>query len=291
MGSNDYPPVADGRRSGASGFWPQCYAHMILIAGMVFLLAPVLLIVFSSTHSTATLQKEGLQWFFGGHFLDNYSQILSFESGYFDQVTPLAMLKNSLIVGFGVAILTTVLSLFTAYAIVFIKMPLAKWVLWLVLLTLLFPLEARFVNTFEVTVALNLVNSHVGIVLPVLALALGTFFFRQYFLTLPVQLIEAAILDGAGALKFFVDIIVPLSLTRAGAIFVIAFMIGWNQYLWPLMISTDDTLYTLVRGIRLIGQESGPGMALIVITIIPPFLLLLIFQRWFYRSLYDMETH
>lgn len=291
MGTNKGLPEADRRRPDGSGFWSRCYAHLILVAGMVFLLAPVFLILFSSTHSTATLQKDGLQWFFGGHLVDNYSQILSLKSGYFDQVTPLAMLKNSLIVGFCVAILTTVLSLCTAYAIVFIKMPLANWVLWLVLITLLFPLEARFVNTFEVTVALNLINSYAGIVLPVLALALGTFFFRQYFLTLPGQLIEAAILDGAGAIKFFFDIIVPLSLTRAGAIFVIAFMVGWNQYLWPLMISTDDTLYTLVRGIRLIGQESGPGMALIVITIIPPFVLLLVFQRWFYRSLCDMETY
>ena len=140
-------------------------------------------------------------------------------------------------------------------------------------------------------VTLELVNSHLGIVLPVLAMALGTFFFRQFFLTIPEQLTEAAILDGAGPVKFFVDIIVPLSLSRAGAIFVIAFMIGWNQYLWPLMISTDDTLYTLVRGIRLVGQESGPGMALVVITIVPPFVLLVAFQRWFYRTLHTIDTH
>jgi len=224
MRSINDPPVAEGRKRSTRAFWSQCYAHAVLICGMVFLLAPVLVILFSSTHSTETLQKEGLQWFFGGHLVENYSQILSYESGFFDQVTPLAMLKNSLIAGVGVALLTTVLSLLTAYAIVFMKMRLSKWVLWLVLLTLLFPLESRFVNTFQVTVALDLINSHLGMVLPVLALALGTFFFRQYFLTLPNHLIEAAILDGAGALRFFVDIIVPLSLTRAGAIFVIAFM-------------------------------------------------------------------
>ena len=166
-----------------------------------------------------------------------------------------------------------------------------KWVFWIVFATLLFPLESRFVTTFQVTVELGLVNSHLGIILPVLAMALGTFFFRQYFLTLPEQLTEAAILDGAGPIRFFIDIIVPLSLSRAGAIFVIAFMIGWNQYLWPLMISTDDTLYTLVRGIRLVGQESGPGMALVVITILPPFILLIVFQRWFYRTLHSIDTH
>ncbi len=273
------------------GLLARCYAHAVLIGGLVFLLGPVLLIISSSTHTTQTLQQQGLQWFVGDQFVQNYSRILAFEAGFFDQVTPLAMLKNSLIVGFGVALLTTLFSILTAYAIVFFRMPGARWIFWIVFATLLFPLESRFITTFQVAVSLNLVNSYLGIVLPVLAMALGTFFFRQYFLTLPEQLTEAAILDGAGPVKFFLDIVVPLSLGRAGAIFVIAFMIGWNQYLWPLMVSTDDTLYTLVRGIRLIGQESGPGMALVVITILPPFVLLVVFQRWFYRSLHSIDTH
>ncbi len=263
----------------------RCISHLILLCGVVIMLAPVVLIVLSSTHTTQTLQQQGLQWVWGDQALQNYSRVLAFEAGFFDQVTPLAMLQNSLIVALGVATLTTLFSLLTAYAIVFFEMPLAKWVFWLVLMTLLFPLESRFITTFQITALLGLINTHVGIILPVLAAALGTFFFRQYFLTLPKYLIEAAILDGAGPWKFLVDIILPLSFSRAGAIFVIAFMIGWNQYLWPLMISTDDSLYTLVRGIRLIGQESGPGMALVVITILPPFVLLLVFQRWFYGAL------
>lgn len=253
------------------------------------MLAPILLIVLSSTHSTQTLQQQGLQWHWGHQAIKNYADVLQIKSGFFDQVTPLIMLKNSLFVGVGVATLTTLLSLLTAYAIVFFNMRLSNWVFWFVLTTLLFPLESRFVNTFQVTATLGLINTHLGMILPVLAAALGTFFFRQYFLTLPKELIEAATLDGAGSLKFLVDIVVPLSFSRAGAIFVIAFMIGWNQYLWPLMISTDDSLYTLVRGIRLIGQESGPGMALVVITILPPFALLLIFQRWFFHSLSDVN--
>ena len=164
----------------------------------------------------------------------------------------------------------------------YFKFKLATGVFWLVLITLLFPLESRFIPTFLVTSELGLINTHIGIILPVLAAALGTFFFRQFFLILPEELLEAALLDGAGPLKFLWDILIPLSFQRAGAIFVVAFMIGWNQYLWPLMISTDDTLYTLVRGIRLIGQGSGPGMAFAILTIIPPFILVLIFQRWFF---------
>ncbi len=263
----------------------QLIAHLILLLGAIFLLSPIILVVMSSSHTTLTLQQVGLQWGLGDHALQNYSAILNFEAGFTDQVTPLRMLANSLIVAIGVATLTTVLSLLTAYSIVFFRMKLAGLIFWLVLITLLFPLESRFVTSFQVTSTLGLINSHAGIILPTLAAALGTFFFRQFYLELSEELMEAATLDGAGPVRFLKDIILPLSVPRAGAIFVIAFMIGWNQYLWPLMISTDDSLYTLVRGIRLVGQESGPGMALIVITIFPPFMLLLIFQRWFFRTL------
>lgn len=249
------------------------------------MMGPIVIIIASSTHLTSTLQLQGLQWLPGDQLIQNYNRIVSFEAGFTDQVTPQRMLANSLIIASSVATLTTILSLLTAYAIVFFRMPGKQVVFWFIMVTLLFPLESRFVNTFGVTVSLGLINTYAGIVLPALAAALGTFFFRQYFLTLPKELIEAATLDGAGPIRFLKDIVVPLSYSRAGAIFVIAFMIGWNQYLWPMMISTDDSLYTLVRGIGLIGQESGPGMALVVITMLPPFLLLLAFQRWFFNSL------
>ncbi|MEE9315468.1 MAG: ABC transporter permease subunit [Rhizobiaceae bacterium] len=253
---------------------------------MIFLVGPLALTLLSSTHDTATLLRDGLQLNWGDHGAENYSRVWNFQAGFTDGITPLAMIKNSMIVALGVAVLTTVFSLLTAYAVVFFRFRFSGFIFWLVLVTLLFPLESRFINTFEVTVSLGLVNTHLGIILPVLAAALGTFFFRQYFLTLPDELLEAAQLDGAGPLKFLWDIVIPLSWPRAGAIFVIAFMIGWNQYLWPLMVSTDDSLYTLVRGIRLIRQNSGPGMALVILSILPPFVLLLIFQRWFFNSLH-----
>lgn len=261
--------------------------HLVLLAGTAFLLLPIALIFFSSTHSSLTLTTEGLQMTWGGRFLENYGRVMTLQAGFSDDVSAAGMLKNSLIVGLGVATLTTLLSLLTAYVIVFFRFRAGAFVFWLVFVTLLFPLESRFIPTFAITSDLGLVNSHIGIILPVLALALGTFFFRQYFLTIPKEFIEAATLDGAGPFRFLRDFIVPLSWSRAGAIFTIAFMFGWNQYLWPLMISTDESLYTLVRGIRLIGQASGPGMALIMISILPPFLLLLAFQRWFFRALVD----
>ena len=261
------------------------FNHITLIAGVIFLVAPILLIFFSSTHPTGTLVRDSLQLSWGKSLVDNYSRVLGFKAGFTDAITPLAMLKNSMIVALGVAILTTLFSLLTAYVVVFFRFKLSGFIFWLVLVTLLFPLESRFITTFETTSQLGLVNTHAGIILPALAAALGTFFFRQFFLTLPEELMEAAQLDGAGPVRFLKDIIIPLTWPRAGAIFVIAFMIGWNQYLWPLMVSTDDSLYTLVRGIRLIGQASGPGMALIIITILPPFILLLAFQKWFFNAL------
>lgn len=266
-----------------NGFVRALLNHGILIAGVIFLIAPIALIFFSSTHDTATLLRDGLQMNWGGKATQNYIRIVDFKAGQTDRITPLAMLQNSLIIALAIGALTTVLSFLTAFAIVFMRFPLAQATFWLVFATLLFPLESRFINTFEITSQLGLINTHIGIILPALMLALGTFFFRQYFMTLPDELLEAAMLDGAGPGKFMWDIVAPLSWSRAGAIFIIAFMTGWNQYLWPLMISTDDSLYTLVRGIRLIGQTSGPGMALIIITILPPFLLLLAFQKWFFK--------
>ena len=259
--------------------------HIILLFGVFIMLSPILLMIFASSQNTTDLRTIGMQFQFGDYFIENYNTVINFETGFTDEVTPMAMLKNSIIIAIGVGFFTTLLSFFAAYAIVFFKFKIANIIFWLVLSTLLFPLEARFIPTFQITSSLGLINTHLGIILPVIAAALGTFFFRQFFLTLPEELMEAALLDGAGSFKFALDILMPLSISRAAAIFIIAFMIGWNQYLWPIMISTDDTLYTLVRGIRFMGQGSGAGMAFAIITITPPLVLVLIFQRWFFRGL------
>ena len=259
--------------------------HIILLFGVFIMLSPILLMIFASSQNTADLRTIGMQFEFGDYFIENYNTVINFETGFTDEVTPMAMLKNSMIIAIGVGFFTTLLSFFAAYAIVFFKFKIANIIFWLVLSTLLFPLEARFIPTFQITSYLGLINTHLGIILPVIAAALGTFFFRQFFLTLPEELMEAALLDGAGSFKFALDILMPLSISRAAAIFIIAFMIGWNQYLWPIMISTDDTLYTLVRGIRFMGQRSGAGMAFAIITITPPLILVLIFRRWFFSGL------
>lgn len=262
-------------------------AHLVLLAGIGFLIAPILVILASSTHTTAQLVQQGLQLWPGEQAAANYGRVLNYQAGFTDQITARDMLANSLIIALGVAAGTTVLSLLAAYGMVYFRMRLAALLFWLTLTTLLLPLESRFITTFQVAVALDLVNTHLGMILPALSLALGTLFFRQLFLNFPDEYLEAATLDGAGPVRFLVDFILPLSWRRGGAIFVVTFMTGWNQYLWPLMISTDETRYTLVRGIRLIGQESGTGMALIALSILPPLLLVFAFQRWFFRSLAD----
>lgn len=253
--------------------------HAILIAGVVFLFLPIIMIFMSSTHDTSVLRVDGLQVMPGDGWRENYTRVFTLEAGFTDRVTAFQMLKNSMILGVGTGVLTTVFSMLTAYALVFFKLRWAGFLFWISLVTLLFPLEARFINTFEVTSDLGLINTHLGLVLPVLSLALGTFFYRQFFLTFPPEYLEAAILDGTGPLRFLKDFVVPLSWSRTWAIFAISFIIGWNQYLWPLMISTDDSLYTLVRGIRLLGQNSGPGMAFVVLSILPPMVLLFVFHR------------
>ncbi|MEO9576429.1 MAG: ABC transporter permease subunit [Roseobacter sp.] len=263
--------------------------HVVLILGSTFLMLPIFLMIVSSTHTSTVISQQGLQFWPGTQAGANYAQVARLEAGFTDQITALAMLKNSLVIAVSIASLTTVLSMMAAYAIVFFKFSVAGFLFWLTMLTLLLPLESRFVTTFQVAATLGLVNTFGGMVLPALAIALGTLFFRQLFLSFPDEYLEAAKLDGAGPVRFFWDFIVPLAWRRGGAIFVVSFMVGWNQYLWPLMLSTDESRYTVLRGIRLIGLESAPGMALGVLTILPPLILVILFQRYFFKALVDTK--
>ena len=264
--------------------------HVILSSGVLFLIGPIVLMLIAATQTSSTIGLNGLGLSTGDAAVDNLVAVLSLKAGFTDQITVLGMLRNSLIVALSLATLTTVFSLCAAYALVYFRLPVAGFLFWLTMTTLLLPLESRFVTTFQVAASLGLVNTLTGLVLPALALALGTLFFRQLFRSFPEEYLEAARLDGAGPWRFFRDFIVPLSWRRGGAIFVVSFMIGWHQYLWPVMLSTGESTYTVVRGIRLIGLESGPGMALAVLTLLPPLVLVVIFQRYFFQSLADAGT-
>ena len=164
------------------------------------------------------------------------------------------MTQNSLILGLGFAIGKIVISMLAAYAIVYFRFPLANFFFWMIFITLLLPLEVRILPSYEVVQGMGLLNTYTGLILPLIASATGTFFFRQFFRSIPDELVEAARIDGAGPFKFFWDILVPLSKTMIAAIFIIMFVVGWNQYLWPVMMTTEEHLYTMVRGIRQVMQ-------------------------------------
>ena len=189
------------------------------------------------------------------------------------------MLKNSLVAASSVAVISSVVGFLASYSMVFLLGRKARFWFSITLLTLYFPIEARMLQTFDVALKLGLINSWTGLVLPILPLALSTLIFRQHMRTLPPQLLEAARIDGAGPLRFLWDFVAPLSLLPIGAVLIVSFLIGWNQYLWPLMISIDNAQFPLMRGLNLVGAGSGPSMILATVSVLPPLILVLGFLR------------
>lgn len=205
------------------------------------------------------------------------------------------MLLNSFVMAFAITVGKITVSILSAYAIVYFRFPLRNLFFWLIFLTLMLPVEVRIFPTIEVIANLNLLDSYTGLTLPLMASATATFLFRQFFMTLPDELLEAARIDGAGAMRFFWDIVLPLSKTNLAALFVITFIYGWNQYLWPILITSDASMGTAVAGIRSMISTSGAPtqwnqvMAAMILTLIPPVVVVLLMQRWFVRGLVDSE--
>ncbi|KDM90108.1 sn-glycerol-3-phosphate ABC transporter permease UgpE [Photobacterium galatheae] len=275
----------------------QWLDHLILLAGMAFMLVPVWLIFASSTHDPNTIISDGLQWLPGGHFLATYQEAWHSSIGFSQDVNASTMIVNSLIMGLGFAIGKIVISMLAAYALVFFRLPYASLWFGLIFITLLLPLEVRIIPSYEVVANLGMLNSYTGLILPLIASATATFFFRQFFKTIPDELLEAAQLDNAGPWRFLVDILLPLSKTMMAAIFIIMFVVGWNQYLWPIMITTDEAYNTIVMGIKQIlsniTESRQPrydyAFAMAILAMLPPVLVVVIFQRWFVKGLVESE--
>jgi len=275
----------------------QIMDHVILLAGVFFMVAPVFLAFLTSTHDAVTIYRSGMQFSLGDQFLENYHTVLTEAGGFTKQVNGLVMLKNSMILGFGFAIGKIVISMLAAYAIVYFRFPFASFCFWVIFATLLLPLEVRILPSYEIVQSLGLVNTYTGMIVPLIASATGTFFFRQFFMSVPEELLEAARIDGAGAWKFFIDILVPLSKTMIAAIFIIMFVYGWNQYLWPTLITTDETFFTLVRGIKQILKvwigaqipDYDEAMALAILAMLPPVVVVVVFQSWFIKGLVESD--
>ena len=272
--------------------------HLILILGMVFMSTPVWIAFMSSTHAPETLFRDGLQFWFGGHFFETYKEVLFVAGGVMKKVTATRMLMNSMILGVGFAVGKVIISMLAAYAIVYFRFRLAMPLFWIIFMTLLLPLEVRIVPSYGVVAGMGLLDTYTGLILPLIASATGTFFFRQFFRSVPDEFLEAARLDGATPFRFFIDILVPLSKTMIAAILIIMFVVGWNQYLWPLLMTTQENQYTIVIGIKQIYQVLSEGgelpqfhkaFALTILATLPPVLVVVVFQHWFVKGLVETE--
>ncbi|MEA3533444.1 sn-glycerol-3-phosphate ABC transporter permease UgpE [Rhizobium sp. CC-YZS058] len=271
--------------------------HLILLIGVLLMVGPIAVALMTSSHTAADIHVNGLSLLPGGHFVETYEKVLTQRGGFTGDITGLRMILNSLILGLGFAAGKIVLSMLAAYALVYFRLPFATLIFWVIFTTLLLPLEVRIVPSYQVMTALSLTNSYTGLIVPLLASATGTFYFRQFFKSIPDELLEAARIDGAGPFKFFIDVVVPLSRTMMAAIFIIMFVYGWNQYLWPTIMTTDERFFTLVRGIKQIllvwvGSnipDYNEAFALAILAMLPPVMIVMIFQRWFIKGLTESD--
>ena len=271
------------------------FAHAMLWLGLAAVILPVYLAFVASTHAVEDVMNAPIPVLPGDQFLANYTAVLTGDVANFGSAPVLLMMGNSLVMALGIAAGKIAISIISAYAIVYFRFPFRPLFFWLIFVTLMLPVEVRIVPTFEVAANLALLNTYGGLIVPLIASATATFLFRQFFLTLPDQLLEAARVDGAGPIRFFIDVVLPLSRTNIAALFVILFIYGWNQYLWPLLVTTDQSMSTIVMGISNLVQvaESEPRwhyvMATTTLALIPPVLVVLAMQRQFVRGLVETE--
>ncbi|HLR82758.1 MAG TPA: sn-glycerol-3-phosphate ABC transporter permease UgpE [Paenalcaligenes sp.] len=274
--------------------WLDFFSHMILLVGVLVIAFPLYLTFVASTQTTAEVARAPMSLVMGDHFWENYKHALFGIPG--ESMPPVGrMLWVSTVMALVISIGKIAISMISAFAVVYFRFPFRMLCFWLIFITLMLPVEVRIVPTYEVVANLKMLNSYVGLTLPLIASATATFLFRQFFLTVPDELVEAARIDGASPMRFFKDILLPLSKTSIAALFVIQFIYGWNQYLWPLIITTNEEMYPIVVGIkRLIsGGDSVTRwnivMATAMLAMIPPAIVVLVMQRWFVKGLIDSE--
>lgn len=283
---NDPPPGMVERR-GAS-LW---LSHVIMIGGVLIVFFPIWLAFVASTVTQPEITQPPMPLWPGDQFLANYREALL--SGV--NVPVATMLLNSLVMAMGIAVGKIIISLLSAFAIVYFKFPGKMIFFWLIFLTLMLPVEVRIVPTYEVVAGFGMLNSYGGLILPLIASATATFLFRQFYMTVPDELAEAARVDGASPMRFFRDILFPMSRTNIAALFVILFIYGWNQYLWPLLITTDPSMNTIVMGIKQMfpsGDDTANWpviMATSILAMIPPIIVVISMQKLFIRGLVDSE--
>ncbi|MBD9651332.1 sn-glycerol-3-phosphate ABC transporter permease UgpE [Ensifer sp. ENS09] len=270
-------------------------SHLILVIGIIIVALPIYYTFVASSHSSIEIVRPPMSLAVGDHLVENYREAVG---GGVERVVGVSLerlLFNSTVVAIAIAVGKIVISFLSAFAIVFFRFPLKMLFFWMIFITLMLPVEVRILPTYKVIVDLGLIDTYAGLTLPLMASATATFLFRQFFLTIPGELVEAARIDNAGPFRFMKDILLPLSATNIAALFVILFIYGWTQYLWPLLVTNDAKMNTIIIGLRRMidfTDASTPWnyvMVTAILAIIPPILVVVLMQRWFVKGLVETE--
>ena len=271
-------------------------SHVVMVVGLVIVAFPLYLAFVAASHTAQDIVQAPMPMLPGGHLIETFRTALFGGGDGAGSTAPVARmmwvsLVSALVITFG----KIAISLLSAFAIVYFRFPLRNFFFWAIFITLMLPVEVRILPTYKVVSDLGMLNSYAGLTIPLIASATATFLFRQFFLTVPDELVEAARMDGAGPMRFFRDILLPLSKTSIAALFVIQFIYGWNQYLWPLLATTSEDLYPVVIGIKrmIAGGDAANQwnvvMATAILAMLPPTLVVVLMQRWFVKGLVDTE--
>jgi len=272
------------------------FSHVVLAIGIAIVALPIYITFVASTLAPDEVLQSPMPMLPGSHLVQNYAQVLLQGAGTNVTSAPVGrMMFNSLVSALVISIGKIAISLLSAFAIVYFRFPFRALAFWMIFVTLMLPVEVRILPSYKVVSDLHLIDTYAGLTLPLIASATATFLFRQFFLTIPDELAEAARIDGAGPMRFFWDVVVPLSRPNIAALFVILFIFGWNQYLWPLLVTTDESMYTTVIGIKrmIAGGEAATEwnlvMATAMLALLPPALVVILMQKWFVKGLVDSE--
>ena len=274
--------------------WLTFFSHAVLVIGLVVVAFPVYVTFVASTQTPQEVLAAPMSLIPGSHLIENYMKVITSGAGL--SSAPVGrMMLNSLVMALAISLGKIAISLISAFAIVYFRFPFRNFAFWMIFVTLMLPVEVRIMPTYKVVSDLGMIDTYWGLTIPLIASATATFLFRQFFLTIPDELAEAARIDGAGPMRFFFDIVVPLSRTNIAALFVILFIYGWNQYLWPLLVTTHEEMYTAVIGIKRMvggGEQSTDWnlvMATAMLAMLPPALVVILMQKWFVKGLVDTE--
>ncbi len=271
-------------------------AHVVMVLGVFIVAFPLYLAFVASTHTPQEIVQAPMPLLPGDYMIESYKGALFGRAASAGSNAPVAhMMWVSFVTAMVIAVGKIAISLLSAFAVVYFRFPFRKTVFWMIFITLMLPVEVRILPTYQVLSDLNLLNTYAGLTVPLIASATATFLFRQFFMTVPDELTEASRMDGASPMRFFFDVLLPLSKTSIAALFVIQFIYGWNQYLWPLLATTNEDMYPIVVGIkRLIAggdsqNEWNVVMATAILAMLPPAVVVVAMQRWFVKGLVDTE--